>query len=212
MDNIIVICAHSDDQIFGPGGTIAKYAQEGKNIYTIIFSYGELSHPWFKQAITTKMRINEAKEVDKIIKGKGVFFLGLDEGKFEEQFEKEGKQKLLDILRQNSPKSIFTHSEDEPLKDHRLVNKIVRSLVEEQNIDCHIYTFDVWNLFDLKKNKYPKLVVDISDTFSIKIAALKIFKSQFMAMIALLWSVYLKAFFNGIKYKKRFVEVFYKIK
>ncbi|MEM4260248.1 MAG: PIG-L deacetylase family protein [Candidatus Woesearchaeota archaeon] len=212
MDNVIVICAHSDDQIFGPGGTLAKFAKHGMNIYTVIFSFGELSHPWFKQAVTSKMRIIESKEADKIINGKGVFFLGLDEGKFEEQFEKDGKEKLLNIIKQHPPKIIFTHSEDDPLKDHRSVNKIVKTLMNELKIRADIYSFDVWNIFDLKKDKYPKFVVDISDTFSIKIAALKVFKSQFITMLSLLWSVYLRAFINGIKYKKKFVEVFYKIK
>jgi N-acetylglucosamine malate deacetylase 1 len=212
MDNVFVICAHSDDQIIGPGGTLAKYAREGKNIYTIIFSYGELSHPWFKEQIASKMRINEAKEADKIIQGKGVFCLGLSEGKFEQEFTKEAKQKLLDILKTYPPTMVFTHSEDDPLGDHRAINKIVQQLADENHLTCPIYSFDIWNIFDFKKNKYPKMIVDISSTFSIKTKALKIFKSQILTMVSLFWSVYLKAFLYGLKYGKRFAEVFYKIR
>lgn len=42
VERILVIVAHSDDQMLGPGGTLVKYAKEGKEIHTVIFSYGAL--------------------------------------------------------------------------------------------------------------------------------------------------------------------------
>jgi LmbE family N-acetylglucosaminyl deacetylase len=45
---VLVIVAHNDDHIIGAGGTLAKYAQEGKKVRTIIMSYGESSHPHLK--------------------------------------------------------------------------------------------------------------------------------------------------------------------
>ena len=79
---ILVIGAHSDDPTFGAGGTIAKYASEGKKIKTIIFSYGELSPPHLKPEIVRERRTKEANQADKILKGKGVMFLGVKDGRF----------------------------------------------------------------------------------------------------------------------------------
>ena len=75
-DDILVFCAHSDGKILGPGGTLAKYAKEGKKVRSIIFSYGEYSQPHLKKEIIINRRIKEAEEADKAIKGKGVQFLG----------------------------------------------------------------------------------------------------------------------------------------
>jgi len=162
-DSILVICAHSDDQIFGPGGTIAKYAKEGKKIHTIIFSYGEGSHPWFKKEYTISARVKEALAVDKFIGGDGVVFLGLEEGKFREQY---------------TAKNVY----------------------------------DIWNLFNFKKRHYANIAVDISATFDTKIKALKLFKSQKIALFTLMWSVYFRAWINGQKHKMRYAEIFYKIR
>ena len=59
QENIFVFCAHSDDQIFGPGATLAKYASVGKGIYTVIFSYGRLSHPHFREEVIIETRVKE---------------------------------------------------------------------------------------------------------------------------------------------------------
>ncbi|MFA4887817.1 MAG: PIG-L family deacetylase, partial [Candidatus Nanoarchaeia archaeon] len=39
-ETILVFAAHPDDEIIGVGGTIAKYAQEGKDVIVTIFSDG----------------------------------------------------------------------------------------------------------------------------------------------------------------------------
>ena len=219
-NTILVFCAHPDDQIFGPGGTLAKYANKGKKIHTFIFSYGEGSHPHFKKEIITDTRVKEAERADKIIGGNGVEFFGLpDDKNFEEEYEKQNiHQRLKDIILKCEPVKIFTHSEDDHHVHHKIVNKAVLKAVDESKFKTDVYTFDVWNFFGVKRNTSPKLVVDISDTFKTKIKALKIFKSQlsFFSYTIMNNFLYLKVYFNdfieGLIYKKRFAEVFYKVR
>jgi LmbE family N-acetylglucosaminyl deacetylase len=213
QDSILVICAHSDDQIFGPGGTIAKYAKEGKKVYTIIFSYGEMSHPWFQKMYTIKARVKESLDVDKFIGGTGVIFLGLEEGKFVEQYNtRKMYPKLKKLIEQYNPSRIFTHSLDDPLPDHRAVNKLVTGTLDRMKSKCEVFMFDIWNIINFKKQNYVSIVIDISDTFKYKISALKMFRSQGGARFLLTWSVYLKAIINGIKNNVKYAEVFYKIR
>lgn len=212
-NSIMIICAHSDDQIFGPGATIAKYAKEGKKIFTIIFSYGESSHPHFQKQITITTRVKEARTVDKFIGGNGVVFLGIEEYKFEEQFKsKKMYAKLKKLILTNKPSRIFTHSHDDPHPDHRVLHKVLLETLDKMRYKCDVYTFDIWNLFNIKKRHHPKIVIDISSTFSIKIKALKMFESQKVALTTLLWSVYLKAWLSGLLNKMKYAEVFYKIR
>lgn len=209
--SVLVICSHSDDQILGPGGTLAKYAEQGSIIYTVILSYGETSHIWYKKKVTAKIRVKEAEQADKIIGGKGVFFLGIPEGNF---FKKKNEinEKLKKIINKKKPIKIFTHSINDPHKDHRDTNKIVLETADKIKYRGDVYTFDVWNPVNVVKRNQPKMYVDITGTFKKKIEALKQFKSQKIAMISLLWSIYLRAFLNGLNAKCRYAERFDKVR
>lgn len=211
MATILVVCAHSDDQIFGAGGTLTKYAQEGFEIKTVIMSYGEMGNFWLKEHLTIEMRVSESEHADKVIKGSGVVFFDLVEGKFGIDAEKKDTVKeLAEIIKKENPLKVFTHSEDDPLKDHRETLKIVLKAIKKSKKNIPVYTFNVWNVFNLKKD-LPRMVVDISDTFSIKIKALKCFNSQKHARFFLVWSVYAKAFFHGIQNRKKWAEVFFRV-
>lgn len=207
--NVLIVVAHSDDQILGPGGTVAKYAKEGHTIHTVIFSYGELSHPHFKRDVIRNIRIEETEKADKIVGGSGVEFLALSEGKFKDEFQPE---KFKQILQDFSPDKIFTHADDEQHPDHVAVNKFVLQCYDELNLSCEVYNFAIWRFFRIKKRHNPRLIVDVTDTFKKKIEALSAFKSQKVAMITLTWSVYFKAIIAGMKGGVHFGEEFLKIR
>jgi len=212
-ERILVLGAHSDDQILGPGGTIAKYARKGKAIKTIIFSYGEGSHPHLKRDVAVKMRVKEAQQADKIIGGDGVVFLGLTETKFQQEIhERKIDVKLMHIIKKFRPHKIFTHSDVDVHPDHRVVTKTILNVIKTLDYKCDIYIYPIWNVFRFTKRDLPKMYVDVTKTFHIKIKALKAFSSQWMAMVLLIWSVYFRAILNGLKIKKMFAERFYKIK
>lgn len=214
---ILCLCAHSDDEIFGPGATLAKYASEGKDIYTIIFSYGELSHPHFKEDVIIKTRVKEAEAADKIIGGAGVTFLGLREGKFlEEAKEQNTIKQLVAIMRNYQPEKIFTHANDDPHPDHKAVFALVKEAYDKSGIKSSVYTFDVWTPFSTKKRDAPKLVVDVSDTFGKKLKAIQCFTSQLGVLQMGNWYVWAQAlwrgFSTGLHYGYKFGEVFYKLR
>jgi len=219
---ILVICSHSDDQIIGAGGTIAKYAKEGFDVYTIVLSFGESVKPHVRREIITKTRIKESQKVDKLIGGKGVIFLGLKELHFEDDFGSRGiSTNFKKIITRLNPIKIFTHSVDDAHPDHRATFRLVLKAYKELNLKADLYTFEVWHLINLKKRNKPKLVVDTSETFKTKIKALKTFKSQidlsaFYNYLVLnnffFFMIYIKDTLNGIKHNTKYAEVFYKIR
>lgn len=212
-----MICAHSDDQILGAGGTIAKYSAEGKHILTILFSYGEGSNPHFKKEIIKDIRINEAFQADKIVGGNGVEFLGLTEGKFKKEFYEQEKDKyLLNLIKQYKPEKIFTHASDDSHPDHKSVSLLVTETYDKLDKNTQkkldVYTFGVWRFFKFKQRNTPRLVVEISEYFEKKTQALKEFKSQWDSMLLLTWSIYVKSFISGFKHNCGLAEEFYKIR
>jgi len=210
--SVISFCAHNDDQIVGAGGTLAKYAIEGKRFATFIFSHGEMSHPWMKPKEVIKFRTKEAMSSEKVLGGSGIIFAGAPEGKFKDElYIGDLKYRIQRLVKSIKPEKIFTHSLDDPHPDHRAVFSIVRDALKEIKYKGEVYSFEVWNPINLKKRNNPKMVVDISDTFSKKIKSFRKHKSQKTAIISLLWKVYLQDFFNGFKNHCRFAEVFYKV-
>src|SRR3990167_3737992 len=111
---VLIFCAHNDDQIIGCGGTFIKYAREGKELYTYIFTYGEKSHPHYNEEEIRKTRIDESIKSDKVMEGKGIQYLGLPEGKIKENFEKQKlKKTIIQIIKERNPSKIFTHALDD---------------------------------------------------------------------------------------------------
>jgi LmbE family N-acetylglucosaminyl deacetylase len=212
-ESVLVLCAHSDDQIFGVGGSLAKYAEEGKSVITIIFSYGEKSHPWLKRKVTIKMRVKESQEAAKIIGVEKTMFLGIYEGRFPQEIEeKEIHDRIYRLIKKYRPIKIFTHAGDDPHPDHSAVNKFVLELCNEVDYKGDVYSYDVWNPLKIKERNLPTMYVDISKTFRKKIKALRCFESQWLSLVLLLWSVYWRAIRNGLKARTRFAEVFYKVR
>jgi LmbE family N-acetylglucosaminyl deacetylase len=209
---VFIICAHSDDEILGPGGTIAKYSKEGIDVHTFIMSYGEMSHPWMIENHTIKTRVKEAQNADKVIGGKSVTFLGLREGNFIKQAkEKKIMSRLRKRIMELNPSKILTHSLNDPLPDHRAVLEIVKKTISKLKKKPDVYSFAIWNPISIKKRNRPKLIVDISQTYHLKVKALMCFKSQKLSIYQLLPSVTIQNFLAGIHNGKRFVETFYKV-
>ncbi len=213
QETILVICAHNDDNVIGAGGTIAKYVKSGKNVITIIFSYGEKGIPWLKEIESIKTRVKEAKSADKILGIDKTYFFGLKEGSFVEEAKKKGiVEKLGRFIKITKPEKIFTHSMDDPHPDHMAVTKIVIETVEKLNYSCDIYSFDVWNPFNIRKRMMPKLVVDITKTMKYKLRAFRRHKSQKLVQWIMVPAIYARAIANGIENGTRYAEVFIKIK
>jgi len=215
-ETVLVIVAHNDDHIIAAGATLAKYAKEGKKVRTIIFSYGEMSHPHLKPEVIKEKRYKESIESDKILGGSGVVYLGLEEGKFLEQYRKRKiREKLAYIIRREKPGKILTLGPDDVHPDHNAVYRTVTELIEDGTITCDVYAFEVWFAVKLRKRNAPQLVVNVSDTYETKVRALQAHKSQFQHisqfMSILSFTTWLRALISGWHNNCTYAEVFYKL-
>ncbi|NQU97906.1 PIG-L family deacetylase [Candidatus Woesearchaeota archaeon] len=214
---ILIIAAHSDDQIIGPGGAAAKYAEEGFDVKTIIFTKGEVAMPHFKEEIIVDTRERESIRADKVIGGKGVKFLKVPEKDINKEVEiYKGKNKLEKIIKKLRPVKIFTHAPDDAHPIHRKTVSAVLEIVDELSWKTEVYSFEIWNPFRFTANKHPKLVVDTSKTFDKKLKALKCFKSQFSLHGIFnyfpVMTMYIKNTINGRKHNTKYAEVFYRLR
>jgi len=209
-ETILVFVAHADDEAIGMGASITKYAKEGKKVIGIIFSYGEMSSPWLRKDLLIKERVKEAKDIGKFIGCSETIFLGLKDRNLEEDIKNYNiKEKVVNLIKKYKPSKIFTHSRKDAHKDHRNVNKVVMESLEKINEDIPLFAFEVWNVVD---ENHPKIYEDVSETFDIKLEAMKKFKSQKAFVFVLLVPIWLRAKMIGILKGYSYGERFYKIK
>ncbi|PIN87777.1 hypothetical protein COV12_02020 [Candidatus Woesearchaeota archaeon CG10_big_fil_rev_8_21_14_0_10_32_24] len=212
-ETIIVMSAHSDDFVIGAGGTIAEYVKEGKKVISIVFSYGEKSHPWLKEKVVQKFRAEETKNAAKAL-GCEVIIYDLKEGKFYEEYqEKKTEIAFLELLNNEKPTKIFTHSNEDPHPDHRIVHKITLELYKKLKQKPELYIYSIWNPVSFK-TRHPKLYVNITGSYKEKIKSLNAFPSQrYNAIYPLFILILFRAIKDGYRMKgAKFGESFYRIK
>ncbi len=206
---ILVCVAHDDDFVLGCGGSIYKYAKEGKNVVVLVFSSGEGSDPLLKKELIKDIRGKEAEKAGKFLGVREIVNLGIPDMRINSK-DKKQIETVQKLIKKYKPKKVFTHSASDPHKDHQAVYKTVKNVLNNKKIE--LYTFGVWNPINVIKTNLPRLIVDVSGTFRRKLKALKMFKSQKMVMFQLKPSIYLKAKIYGYVNKCKYAEVFYKEK
>jgi len=210
--NILIFCAHSDDESLGMGGTIAKYVAEGKKVIVVIFSYGEASLPHLKPEYVKEIRLKEIEEASKLLGTQEAIFLGLPDAKLKEyEGNREVITKVRKIIRKYNPEKIFTHSQTDPHHpgDHKAVHNIVTKAVKGIKKEYDLFNFEVWNIFPENR---PVMYVDISKYFKKKIKAISIFKSQWFSILLTIIPIYIRAKKFGLKAGYKYAEKFYKIR
>lgn len=206
----MILCAHSDDEAAGMGGTICKYVDLGKEIVKIIFSFGEMSHPHLQEKITKKTRFKETEEISKKFGIKKTLFLGLRDAKVKEEIEeKKVKEKLKNIIKEYQPRAIYIPSSTDIHKDHRAVHDVTIETLDELKYKCDVYAFEVWNIAE---ENMPHVYEDITNYFKKKIEMMKAFKSQKHFMYPLLIPAHFRARKYGRKSGCKYAEKFYKIR
>ncbi len=210
----LVVSAHPDDEVIGVGGTIAKLASEGEEVYVLIFKYGAdlpgvlTSWPIMSKEKLKRERISEAKKADKYLGVKETIFLGL-EGDMKREWNDEYYFKVLKLLRELKPDKIFFHSKFDSHKDHLFVHRKMKEIIGDWGGKSEIFTYEI-NMWKLGIGE-PKVIYDITKYFKKKIKALKFFRTQLPSIILLEPMIYLKAIRAGKLIGARYAELFYPV-
>ena len=208
---ILVIVAHPDDEVLGCGGAIASYSNQGHDVTSVIFTYGENANLNESPKKLAKTRSKESIRAGKILGVKKMYFLGLPDNTLSDEIKnKDLSKKILKIIKERKPNIILTHSLDDYHPAHRNIAKLIKKIVTDNKLNSRIYTFAVGiPIRAVQKNK-PKLIIDTTKYQSQKKMALKQFKSQHWNFNYFGNLSKLKDYIYGVFHNKKTVEVFYK--
>lgn len=183
------VVAHPDDLEFSSGGTVAKFAKEGKRIVLIQVTSGDRGTQDRSDTpeILAATREEEEREAAKRLGIAEIVFLREPDGSVVPDLSL--REKITRMIRTHRPDVIVTHDPFRPYAlhpDHRAVGMATHDAVYPTARD-HLYfpehlasglephkTAEIWYF----GSEVPDTYVDITDTFADKIDALKAHKSQ----------------------------------
>ncbi len=119
---IMVVMAHPDDPEFSCGGTMAKWAAEGKEIVYVLFTRGDkgTGDPDMTSDRLVKIREQEQRNAASTLGVKDVFFLGHGDGEVDET--RDGRGQVVRMIRMHRPDILVTmdpHRKYQQHRDHR---------------------------------------------------------------------------------------------
>jgi len=175
--DILVFGAHPDDVELGCAGTIIKEIQKGKKVGIIDLTRGELGTRG-----SEKTRDSETEEATDIM---GVAMrenMNFKDGFFKD--DEQHKIALIKKIRKYRPKIVITNAVSDRHPDHPRSSQITVDacfLAGLEKIDTgqEVWRPDAIYHYIQFNNLTPDIVVDISKQMSLKIKAVKAYKTQF---------------------------------
>ncbi len=175
--DILAFGAHSDDVEIGMGGTLAKYASEGKRIVICDITEAELSSNG-----TVPLRKEEALKAAQLLGAYKRETLDVpDRGIY---ISEENIEKVVNVIRKYKPKAIFAPFEQDRHPDHGNASRLIKEAFFSAGIRKYkssIPAHKAGHLYFYMINGFhkPQFVVDIEPYMKTKIRSLEAYSSQF---------------------------------
>jgi len=214
-NRILVFGAHPDDEIIGVGGTIAKLALLGKEVYVMTFAIGETGYSSVELKDKIRdLRLAEAETCNKVlgIRERIVLYKpnqGITNNR-------ETYQECVKLIRKYRPDVIFTHWKEDKHRDHRAVWEITdeaRWKASENvlaDFGTHWYTPELYYYEVMELFTHPSLLIDITDTLDKKLVAMKTQTSQFPVLPGIVDYIEglakVRGYLRGTKYAEAFLK------
>jgi LmbE family N-acetylglucosaminyl deacetylase len=187
--DVMVVTAHPDDAEFGVAGTVARWTRKGKEVVYVVCTNGDkgTSDRSLKPEQLAKIRKREQEAAAKVLGVREVIFLGYPDQELEDT--REFRKQIVRLIRMYRPRIVVTSDPHRRYlwhRDHRIAGQVTLDAVfpyardhlaypdllaeglEPHNVEEILF----WAAEDINYRS------DITDTFDLKIAALRCHESQ----------------------------------
>ena len=159
---ILAIGAHPDDVEFGCGGSLAKYARKGNEVYLLVTTEGH-------QGGDPTVRRQEQERAADVLGAKDVFWGGYRDTEL--PLNRELIQTIEGVVRRVGPDFIYVHYFDDTHQDHR---HLATSTVTATRYTRNVLFYEG----PTTQNFAPVVFTDIEGLVEVKVAALEAHTSQ----------------------------------
>jgi len=181
MKRVLIISAHPDDMEIGMGGTVAKMADDGHSILSVVLTDGRRSPNPFALSPEkmAELRKDEGKKAAGVLGVGQTAFFDL-ESVVSNEICLGATGKLVEIIDSFDPQEIFTlHPDLDRHPSHRAAGKITVDAFSQSrsNGNIQMWAYEVWGLF-AKWDRFE----DITEQMAKKLKAIGEHCSQLAAI------------------------------
>jgi len=187
--DVMVVCPHADDAEFGAAGTVARYTREGRRVVYVVVTNGDkgTTDRSMRPEELVAIREREQRAAARVLGVEDVVFLGYPDQGLEDTpaFRKD----IVRQIRIHRPQIVITADPYRRYlwhRDHRVVGQVVMDAVypfardhlsypdlTAQGLEPHkVREVLFWAAEDINYR------VDITETFALKLEALRCHESQ----------------------------------
>lgn len=185
-DIILVVAAHPDDEILGCGGTVARLANEGAKVYTLLLGQGIAARHDNLDKTEYQGQVAKLKkcmdDANRAIGVQEVFSFDFPDNKFDTVALLDIVKTVEKIKNKIKPNVIFTHYEKDLNIDHCITYEAVITATRPLATETvkTIYSFEVLSSTEWHYPLVfsPDTFFDISNTMKQKLKALECYKTE----------------------------------
>lgn len=179
---VLVVAPHPDDEVLGVGGTIARLADEGREVHVAVVTKG--SAPLYTDEMIAGVRA-EARAAHDHLGVTKTHWLDFPAAELAEHPHGGLNAGLGKLVRDLAPGLIFVTHPGDIHMDHQLsfLSTLVASRPHQQDYPTTIMAYETlsetnWNAPYLTPAFVPNVFVDVTDTLDRKLEAFQMFASQ----------------------------------
>lgn len=185
MTRVLVCAAHPDDEIIGLGGTVARHADDGDTVRSLILAEGESSRG---NDADTRTKIEALKDCARsaaaILGSEPPEFAEFPDNRMDEVALLDVVHRIEETMRSFEPALVYTHSAVDVNVDHRVVHDAVLAACRPQpgNPVREVRLFETassteWR-FGADRGFTPTTFVDVTATLRRKLRALECYEPE----------------------------------
>jgi len=172
---VLAFAPHPDDEVAGPGGTLARHALQGDPVRVVVSTDGTNGDPDGRHEPADYAALRRAES------RAGLQELGLDDALywgFPDGFElsesdlRQGVEMATAALQEFRPDLVYLPWEQDGHPDHHALHVVVTRALDALGLDVPALGYEVWNAM------IPDVIVDVTATAERKRRALQAHKSQ----------------------------------
>ncbi len=191
--DVVVVTPHPDDAEFGVAGTVARWTKQGKQVVYVVCTNGNKGTSDLNQKPEqlAEIRQGEQRAAAEVLGVREVIFLGNPDQGLEDT--PEFRKQIVRMIRQYRPETVVTADPYRRYiwhRDHRIAGQVTIDAVFPYARDHLAYPELLEE--DLQPHKVKEMLFwaseninylsDITDTFELKLTALKCHESQVSSM------------------------------